>query len=197
MFPFLTEFIEAVIGSMLLLPLVVILCAFFFEDATTIIVGLLAADGFIGIPVALISLYLGIVLGDGVLYSLGRLARTHPRLASYIDHDLVAPLKFWLENRYPLTIFSGHFVPGMRFTTYIASGFFRLPFSVFACMAVASSLVWATTLFSISYWFGNLTAGGGPVRWGVAAVFILVLIIAARHNLAAYRAHKNSAGPTL
>lgn len=181
--------------STILLSLAVVLCAIFLEDLTIVIVGVLAADGLISVPIAFVSLYIGIALGDTVLYTLGAFARTHPRLAHYIDHDFTAPLRAWLEHSYAFKVFSGHFVPGFRFMTYAASGFFRLPLSTYIPMAVASGLTLETTLFTVSYWFGNLSSKwAGEVRWGIALVVLFILFFIGRHNLLAYRAKKNGLG---
>ena len=192
MFNFLSNFTSGTVDSMILLSLAIVLCAIFLEDLTTVVVGVLAADGLLPVPVALILLYIGIALGDTTLYSLGAFARTHPRLAHYIDHDFTAPFRSWLEHRYAFKIFSGHFVPGFRFTTYAASGFFRLPLSKYIPMAIAGGLILETTLFTISYWFGSLTSKWvGEVRWGIAGIFLLILFFIARHNVLTYRAKKD------
>lgn len=182
---------SAAVDSPLLLSLAIILCAVLIEDVTTFIVGVLAADGIIPIPIALISVYFGMALGDTMLYSLGAFARTHPRLAHYIEHDFTAPFKSWLESNYGFKVFSGHFVPGLRFTTFVASGFFRLPLRVYIPTAIAGGLALETVLFIISYWFGSLSSEWvGEVRWGIAAIFLLALFLIARHNIRTYREHK-------
>lgn len=192
MFTFLSHFIGGEIGSTVLLPLAIILCALVLEDLTIVIVGVLAADGILPIPVAVVSLYIGAALGDTALYALGSFARTHPRLAHYIDHDFTAPFRSWLEHGYAFKVFSGHFVPGFRFTTYVASGFFRYPLSTYIPMAIAGGLTLVTILFTISYWFGSVTSGVvSHARWGIAGAFLLILFFIGRHNLKAYRAKKN------
>jgi len=198
MFPvlFLSNFINgAVGGTFIILALTIMLCAFVLEDATTLIVGVLAADGFIPVPLAIISIYTGIVVGDAVLYSLGSLARTHPRLARYIEHDFTAPFRSWLDNRYALTILSGHFVPGLRFTTYVASGFFRFKLSTYILMAVIGSILWETLLFSGAFWFGSFTSEWiGPVRWGIMCIFLVIPFFIGRHTLKEYRSKKKESG---
>ncbi len=192
MFPSISGFIGGAVDSTMLLSLAIILCAFLLEDITTVIVGVLAAAGSLSIPVAFISIYIGIALGDTALYTLGSFARTHPRLAHYIDHDFTAPFRSWLENRYSFKIFSGHFVPGLRFTTYAASGFFHLPLSAYIPMAGIGGLLLETILFTASYWFGSLTIEWiGPARWGIAGIFLLILFFIARHNILMYREKKN------
>ena len=190
---FLSNALGGAAGSAVLFPFAIAASAFFFEDATTVVVGVLAADGAFGVPRALLSLYAGVAAADAVLYSVGLLARTHPRLAHYINHEFVVPFRIWLENRYPFTIFSGHFVPGLRFTTYVASGFFRSPFPTFALMAAIGNLVWVSAVFTLAFWFGGLSSRwGSVVRWGVAALFIAILFLVARHNLRSYQAKKNA-----
>src|SRR3989338_10999345 len=122
--PFISLIIGGAGGSAILSLLAIILGVFFLEDTTVVIVGMLAADGIISVPFALFSLYTGIIIGDTLLYCLGRLASTPPRLGQYVDHDFVAPFRLWLETRFVLTVFSARFIPGARFPAYTASGFF-------------------------------------------------------------------------
>lgn len=193
-FQFLYLFIDSAVQHPALLVLAIMLGVFVLEDPTTLIVGLLAADGIIPIPLALASLYAGIVLGDIVLYSIGWLASAHPRLARYVDHEFAAPFRAWLETRYILTVFSARFIPFARFPTYTSSGFFRSPLSTFIIVVTAAASVWTTLLFFAAYWFGSLTASYlGPVRWGVAFLVLLILFFAGRHNLFAHRAMKAAA----
>lgn len=178
-------------GSIALLALLIILGTFLLEDTTVVIVGVLAADGIIGVPFALASLYAGIVLGDIGFYSLGYLASTNARLARYVDHDFVAPFRAWLESRFILTVFSARFIPGSRLPTYTASGFFRSPLSTFILTAIAATSIWTTFLFTVSYWFGSLTSGWlAHARWGIAGAFLIALFFIGRHNLTVYRAKK-------
>ncbi|HEY4501159.1 MAG TPA: hypothetical protein VJI70_02750 [Candidatus Paceibacterota bacterium] len=192
MLAFLSNFTGGTIDSVILLSAAIILCAIFLEDLTTVVVGVLAADGLIPVPVAFISIYIGIIIGDTALYTLGALARTHPRLAHYIDHDFTAPFRSWMGNQYALTVFFGHFVPGFRSTTYAASGFFRFSLSTFIPMAIAGGLFLETVLFSVSYWFGSFSSGWvSHARWGIAIAFIIALFFIGRHNLLKYRAKRD------
>lgn len=183
------HFINSAAGSSILTGLAIIIATFILEDPTTILVGILASENVITVFTALGALYIGIVLGDLGLYGLGSLARTHPRLAKYVEHERVTPIKAWFEKRYALTIFSVRFIPGLRLPTYTASGFFRMPLGPFLVTAVGATLVWTTLLFSAAYWFGNLTSEWvGWIRWAIAAGVLLVLFFVGRHNIMAYRA---------
>ena len=192
---FLTNLIGSAVGSQILLALAIVVCTFILEDTTVVVVGLLAADGIIPLPLALGSLYTGIILGDIVMYSLGYLASMYPRLGRYVDHDFVAPFRAWLENRFILTVFSARFIPGSRMPTYAASGFFRSSFSTFIATVIAATSIWTTFLFTVSYLFGSLTTKWmKEVRWGIAFAVLVALFLIARHNLRAYLAKKNELG---
>jgi membrane protein DedA with SNARE-associated domain len=183
---FLSHLIGGAVGSTLLLSFFIVIGTFILEDPTTIIVGVLAADGIISVPVAIFSLYAGIIVGDFGLYCLGWFASTHPRLRRYVDNGFMMPFRIWLESRFILTVFSARFIPGLRIPTFAACGFFRSPLSSFVLTAVAAASVWTTLLFSVSYWFGNITSEWiGPARWGVALAFIAALFFAGRHNILA------------
>ncbi len=192
---FITYLIGNALGSDILVGLAIIIGTFILEDPTTVIVGVLAADGLIPIPTALIALYLGIVFGDLWLYGMGYLASTHPWLGRFVNHDRTAPFKSWLESRYQTTIFSVRFIPGLRLPTYTACGFFRTNLTQFFITAIGATLIWTTFLFYASYWFGSLTSQWlDSVRYGLAALFLLALFLIGRHNLKSYRVHKENGG---
>lgn len=189
----LAHLIGGSVGSQVFLALAIIIATFILEDTTVVIVGLLAADGIIALPLALSSLYTGIILGDIGMYSIGYFASTYPRLGRYVDHDFVAPFRAWLENRFILTVFSARFIPGSRIPTYTASGFFRSSFSTFILTVIGATSIWTTFLFTASYLFGSLTSKWmGEVRWGIAIAVLLALFFIARHNIRAYLAKKES-----
>lgn len=189
---FVSNLLGSVESSSLLLVIAIIIGVIFLEDTTVVVTGVLAADNILPIPLALFSLYTGIILGDIGLYCLGRLASTRPRFAHYVDHEFVAPFRAWIENRFILTVFSARFIPGSRLPTYTASGFFRSPLSTFIATTTIATSIWTTFLFFSSYGFGSLTSAWmGPVRWGVALVFLVTLFLIGRHNLLAYRAKRD------
>lgn len=166
-----------------LLPVIIVLATFVLEDATTILAGVLAADGSVGVAEALLALYAGIVLGDFGLYALGRLAGGHRWAVRLVEHETVAPFRAWLETRLVFTVFAVRFVPGLRLPTYTASGFFKLPFRRFAITVVAATAIWTTLLFAASYFFGAVTADSlGIWRLPLGLSVAVVLFFWARSN---------------
>jgi membrane protein DedA with SNARE-associated domain len=186
-----SHLIGGAVGSTIILFFAILVGCFFLEDLTAIVVGVLAADGIIFAPFALFSLLIGVILSDIGLYYLGRLASVHPRLAKYVEHDFTAPFRSWLENSYAITVFSATFIPGSRFLTYTASGFFGSRFSTFILSVLFSVIIWMTFLFCISYWFGALTSEWiGPLRYGIAGIFSLIFICVGWYNFRTHLAKK-------
>ncbi|PIR83071.1 hypothetical protein COU19_02805 [Candidatus Kaiserbacteria bacterium CG10_big_fil_rev_8_21_14_0_10_56_12] len=182
--PLLASFIGGALGHPIVLAVTIIVGTLILEDPTIILVGVFASDGLISIPLALFSLYAGVVLGDIAFFSLGRYASTHPRFAQYVDHDYIATFRTWLETRYVLTVFSARFIPGSRLPTYAASGFFGKSFTTFFMTVILATSVWTTILFILSYWFGSVTGQWlHNERWVIAGVFIVALLFISRFNV--------------
>jgi membrane protein DedA with SNARE-associated domain len=173
---FINHMIQGALSSSLGTGAAIILGTFILEDATTVAVGVMAADGLIPIPLALLSLATGIALGDFGLYGIGRFAITHPRLQGWVHSKKLRPLGNWLNTKLYSTVVAARFLPGARLPTYLACGFFSVPFSRFAVPVIGATAVWSTLLFACSYYFGVYTLTLlGVWRWPIAisaAVFL-------------------------
>src|SRR3990167_7961234 len=174
----LTHLIDVLVTGLLahvwLIPFGIIIGTFILEDATTLLVGVLAADGFIGIPLSLVSLYLGNTLGDFWLYGMGYLAADHKWAKWFVNHERYEPIRSWLEERFEGAVFTSRFVPGMRLPTYAAAGFLKLPFRRFVGPVVIGTLIWTSLFFAGAYLFGHLTEEWlGAWGWALAVAIIL------------------------
>ncbi|HVW82456.1 MAG TPA: VTT domain-containing protein [Candidatus Paceibacterota bacterium] len=166
-----------------LAPLAIILSTFILEDAAMVGTGVLAADGVVSVPVGLAALWIGIALGDFWLYGMGRLAITHPRIRRWVEHERVQPLRGWLDDKLFSVVTATRFLPGMRLPTYLACGFFALPFKRFATAVVVGTLIWVPLLFGAAYLFGYYTLDWlGIWRWPIALAAVAVLIFAGRRH---------------
>jgi len=186
--------LQAGLSHPLFLPAVIILATFILEDATTILVGVWAATGNLSPETALLSLYIGIVLGDFGLYASGRLA-SMPRWGARIArHDRLLPFREWLENRLVLATFTVRFLPGLRLPAYTATGFFGMPFRRFALTVMLATAIWTTGLFAAAYFFGAATADLlGSWRWPLCLIPIAMLFLIGRWSRRSVaRAHARS-----
>lgn len=184
----LTHLIQFIVTDALphayLVPLAIVAGTFILEDATTMLVGILAADGNIAAPLALLSLYAGIILGDFWLYGMGYLAANHRWAKWFVHHERYEPIRSWLEERFESAVFTSRFVPGMRLPTYTAAGFLRLPFKRFVPPVVVGTLIWTSLFFAAAYIFGNVTENWlGVWRWPTAILVVLLWLAFAQWRI--------------
>lgn len=180
----LTDFstlLGSVAGSPPLEITTIILGTFILEDAATLLAAMQVAAGAVSLPLALGSLYAGIVLGDIGLYWLGRLSGQHPwahRLVPKKRRDIG---RDWVSVRIIPVVLVSRFVPGLRLPTYTTCGFLRAPFFTFAAAAILATVAWTSLLFFVSLKLGALMVHYlGPWRWAGLAVFVVILIMVGR-----------------
>jgi membrane protein DedA with SNARE-associated domain len=173
--------LAAASGSKPLQAITIIGGTFVLEDAATLLAAMQVASGAIALPVALLALYAGIVLGDLGLYGLGRASlgnrwarRLVPKRRRNLGRD-------WVRGKIVPIVLVSRFVPGLRLPTYTTLGFLKAPVLQFALAAVAATLLWTSGLFFISLKVGTLLMRYlGVWRWAGLVVFGLVLIAIGR-----------------
>ncbi len=186
MFPFPTapsvaSLLAAAGKQPLLQALTIILGTFVLEDAATVLAAMRAAEGGISIPVALLALYAGIVLGDLGLYGLGALSARIGWIARRVPPARSRALADWVRGRVFRVVVISRFIPGMRLPTYTACGFLGVDLRQFAIAAVLATLIWTSMLFALAMRVGDLfIAHLGVWRWAGAIGFALVIILAGR-----------------
>lgn len=167
--------------SPVLQAVAIIIGTFILEDAATVIAAMQAAAGDISTPIALSSLFVGIVLGDLGLYGLGRLAgriRWIDRILPPRRQDI---MRGWLSGRVFKVVLVSRFLPGMRLPTYTTCGFLRANLKQFTLAAIVATLCWTSLLFGTSMRVGQfLIDHFGAWRWAGAAGFVIFVILAGR-----------------
>ncbi len=161
--------------------LAIILATFILEDAAIVGAGVLAAEGVIHPVSALSALFIGIALGDLGLYGLGYAAAHWRWIRKRIGVERIRQGRTWLSDRLVMTILGARAVPGLRLPTYTASGFFRVPFTKFALIAIVGVGLWTAVIFTAVYWFGTMAASMlGPWSWAAGGVLLVLSIIVPR-----------------
>jgi membrane protein DedA with SNARE-associated domain len=156
-----------------LLPVAVAIASMFLEDVTVVFAGVMSSDHYISPLVAVLAVIFGIGFTDFLFYALGSLARTHERLARFVEHERAAPFKDWIHDQLTTTVLTARFLPGFRLPIFLACGFFGVPFKRFAPIVLISDVVWSVVLFGIAYLFGYFTFGWlGVLRWPIALVVV-------------------------
>ncbi len=167
--------------SPVLQGLAIVLGTFILEDAATAAAALAVQSGAVSLPVGLVSLYLGIVLGDIGLYGLGRLAAHVPWARRLIPPQRQDRGRAWLEKHVFKVVFISRFLPGVRLPTYTACGFLGANFSKFVTAAIGATLIWTSALFAVSLRVGKLVLDNlGQWRWVGFAAFVVAIVLAGR-----------------
>ncbi|MGC9269041.1 DedA family protein [Acidiphilium sp.] len=159
----------------------IVLGTFILEDAATLLAAMQVAAGAVSLPLALGSLYAGIVLGDLGLYGLGRLSGTVQWAHALVPKRRRDIGRDWVSQRVIPLVLVSRFVPGLRLPTYTTCGFLKAPFFTFAAAAILATLAWTSLLFYFSLKLGTLMLQYlGPYRWAGLAVFVVILLVIGR-----------------
>lgn len=163
------------------------LLTFVQEDVPTVGAALLASAGRLSWSAGFLGVFLGIWMGDALLYLLargvGRPLLQRPWAQRFFQPAAVERSERWFAAQGIWLLLSSRFVPGTRLPTYLAAGFLRLPFGRFLAITGTAVAVWTLGIFALANLVGAALLGWLQ-RWGSAGwavvVLVLVLVLAAR-----------------
>ena len=128
------------------------------EDLTCIGAGLLVAEGRLGWIAASLACFVGIYVGDMLLFlagrALGRPALGRRPLRWLVSEAAVTRASSWFQRQGPSVIFLSRLTPGLRLPTYFAAGVLRTRLSSFALYFALAGLAWTPALVGLSAWLG-------------------------------------------
>ena len=123
---------------------------------------------------AYVSVYLGIVTGDILIYGLGHLAQQNKWLRSKIIGPKVERIHIWLDTHLVRVLVLCRITPGLLFPTFVACGWFRIPFVRFATVSILAGAIYSSIVLTIVILFGDLVLNHlGYWAWGLAALLLV------------------------
>jgi len=155
------------------------------EDATAIVVGLLASQMVVEPMPALAALLTGTIFGDVTLHVVGRYAGDTVSGQRLLTKPAVERAVRWLRARSVPTLFAARFIPGLRLPVYLGSGFLRIPFHRCLLLIVGTGLIWTPALFWVSATGGTIAAeqmGHAGLLLAPVLVVVFALKSLARHR---------------
>ena len=153
---------------------VIFFMTYIHEDAAILAAAFSTVEHKLPVWMAYISVYLGIVTGDLLIYGLGHLAQKNNWLRSKIIGPKVERLKLWLEMHLVRVLVLCRITPGLLFPTFVACGWFRIPFTRFATVSILAGAVYSSIVLTLVILFGDLVLDHlGYWAWGLAAVVIV------------------------
>lgn len=137
-----------------LLLVLIALATLASEDLACVGAGLLAAQGRLGFVEASAAAFVGIFVGDMLLFAVGRLAG-RPAVRRAPLRWMVSPAALergaaWFERRGPAAILLSRFMPGLRLPTYLAAGLVGTGVLRFAFWFALAGLLWTPVLVALS-----------------------------------------------
>jgi membrane protein DedA with SNARE-associated domain len=157
------------------------------EDMACLLAGTTAASGRISLPLAILSCFLGIVLGDLLLFAAGRILGTRLLdsriIKRFVSDAARKKASVLIAANAGLTIFVSRFVTGIRLPTYLIAGALNTNFRVFAFYVLLASAIWTPLLVSTAAAAQNFLFQGNMIV-GIIVLLIVVRIIL---FLASYR----------
>ena len=180
------------------------LLTFVQEDVPTVGAAVLASAGNLAWQAAFIGCFLGIWVGDALLYlfarGFGRPLLQRSWAHRFFDSSAVARSERWFSERGAWLLLTSRFLPGTRLPTYLAAGFLRLPFGPFLAVTGTAAALWTAGIFVLAK-----TLGPDLLRWlqcwnsgGLAAIGVVVaLVLIFRASARVLAARGRSRGSTL
>jgi membrane protein DedA with SNARE-associated domain len=156
------------------------LATFVQEDVPAVSAALLAAAGKLSWTAGFLGCFLGIWIGDLLLYlaarGWGRPALKLRWVQRFVSVEAVARSETWFARQGVWLLIASRVIPGTRLPTYLAAGFLRLPFGRFALITGLAVSVWTLGIFGLARVFGTALAEALQ-RWNRSAWWLLVALV--------------------
>jgi len=134
------------------------LATFVSEDLACISAGVLVAEGRITFLFAVVACFVGIFVGDILLFLagrwIGRAALERAPLRWFIKPEAIQDASAWLARNGAAVIAISRFTPGTRLPTYFASGALHTPFRKFLFYFACAAAAWTPLLVGLSTGLG-------------------------------------------
>lgn len=158
--PFSTINIQSASGLLLICYMTLIaLSTLISEDLACIGAGMMAARGIIGFVPAVAAAFIGIVVGDLLLYAAGRyMGRPAIRRAPVkwiIKADDVERATQWFNRKGPGIIFASRFLPGSRLPVYFSAGVLGGGVGSFLFYFITAAAIWTPALVGLAVLAGE------------------------------------------
>jgi membrane-associated protein len=137
-----------------------LLVGFFLPGDTLLITaGLLAAQGFVKLPLVILACGLGALVGDSLGYFLGH--RFGPLVFNRPENRFLDPKHIERANRYfkkygAISFIIARFIPVVRTIAPTLAGVSGVPYRIFVFYSVVAAAIWAIGLPIVGFYLGQL-----------------------------------------
>ncbi len=165
---------------------------FVSEDLACVSAGMLAAEGRASFLLVALACFVGIVVGDVLLFLagrwIGRAALQRAPLRWMIKPDAIDFASAWLRHNGATVVALSRFTPGTRLPTYVAAGILHVPFRKFLGYFLLAAAVWTPLVVALATGLGmpfmhSEWLGRQPLSLkllvGAVALFVITRLVSA------------------
>ncbi|TWT90796.1 Inner membrane protein YohD [Pseudobythopirellula maris] len=170
------------------------------EEAPLVLAGVLSSNGTLNPTLAFGSCLLGALLGDSVMYGLGRhfgheWLTKHPSVSRFINAEKEEKLEHVVQRHGFKVVVLTRFLIGVRGPVYYAAGAAKVPYLRFLLWDLVAASIVVSAVFGLSYYYGERIAElVGDAERAATLVVLLVLLVG---GFFLYRAHQRRMDATL
>ena len=165
-------------GNMLLLYIGLFIAPFVQEDTAVVGAASLSvsnSDHWMTIFAVILA---GLITSDSWKYWLGWAAKHHSWAKKYAERDRVLKLKRAVTSHSVKTLIAVRFLPMARIPTYLATGFFGVPYIKYWCSIAISATMYVSIIFAAFHLLGEVMGEKLKTYMPLVGLSVVVLIIA-------------------
>ncbi|MEP1230285.1 MAG: VTT domain-containing protein [Litorimonas sp.] len=148
---------------------------FMQEDTAVIAAATLSAANHQHFPNVFLIVLVGLILSDAWKYWIGAAAHTNPKMRALADKKNVAAMGERIKSNAILTLITVRFVPFARIPSYIACGYFKVPYWKFLVSVVLSGALYVSIIFAITHYLSEIF--GDKIEIILLALGVMLLIL--------------------
>lgn len=155
----------------------IILLSYLLEDLAIVTAAVLAADGSMGVGLALSAVFVGIATGDLGLYYLGAWsARWRGFRYKLLTNRSMRYVRSRLKNNTTTNIFIIRFIPGLRTLGYSLCGLFNIDVWRFMAAVLLATGLWTGLIFGLVYQLGSSEwLQTSEYKWWLVPIAVVLL----------------------
>ncbi|XXF75799.1 DedA family protein [Myxococcaceae bacterium GXIMD 01537] len=156
------------------------------EDLVIVTGGIVAAHSGASLPLMMLTAFVGVAVGDSLLFRLGRTLGprvfSHARLQRILTPSRIHFINTQFSRHGALAVLLVRFLPGFRAPSYLLAGASGFPYRRFLSADLAGAAIVAPVMTWLGYRFGSavLERLRGGVRWvllGLVVVACCLIIV--------------------
>ena len=174
----LTEVAAELVERPVMQGLFTFVAATFMEKPALVACGFLIAEGNLTLLAALLGISFGILMGDVVLYGMGRFAAGFVVRWQLVHPAMVARASTWYARNLLIAIMLARGIPGLRVPVFVAAGILHMPFWRLVLTDLISAALWTLAILSVIAALGErFLPVFGEYKWYAAAAFLAVIVL--------------------